>query len=513
MAFSLTTAQVIYAAESRLLEYADVVSESTSFKRVKDYIKKGEALIRYIRVLQTDSTLTLEEQTAICQHMILIGNLYDFPASPTITSNEIFNFSATAEVGPQGPKGDPGEDGGGTDYNQFALTADATVDSFSVTDADAAEWTYKVKDGSNLRAGRVGACWLSDGSQVVMYHVSTMDIGTTAPINFTVDYSAGLIRLRATITSGTWDVNGTRYYIPNNGAGVIVQSTSLANGKILIGNSLNQAAAQTVTGDITLNSAGTAAIAAGVIVNGDVNSSAAISLSKLATVTADRALISNGSGIITASSISTTKLGFLSNVTSDLQTQLDSKIGSVTGAISTDVSSNLSPNKAVKSNASGKIDASVVSDTELSYLSGTTSSVQTQLNSRVSDTGDTMTGALINTSTIEAQGGIRTASSGAYLKQKVISIGDWNMDTTDEVSINHGITDYTKIRDVSVMIRNDLATALYKNMIFYDNTLGGSIGVFSSTVSLKRLTSGSFDSTSFDSTSFNRGWITITYEV
>ncbi|HEY0749687.1 MAG TPA: hypothetical protein VGD26_00950, partial [Chitinophagaceae bacterium] len=155
MAVSLTTAQVIYAAQSKLLELADIVEQSISFRRVKNEIKIGEALLRYIRVLQTDTTLTADEQTAICQHMINIGNLYDFPASPTTTVNAIFNFSANAEVGPQGPQGIPGQDGGGTDYNQFALTTTTTVDSFDVTDADAVEWTYRVKDGANLRSGRI----------------------------------------------------------------------------------------------------------------------------------------------------------------------------------------------------------------------------------------------------------------------------------------------------------------------------------------------------------------------
>lgn len=381
---SLTTAQVIFAAQSRILEYADIVADSTSFKRVKDYIKKGEALIRYIRVLQTDSTLTQDEQTAICQHMINIGNLYDFPASPTITSNEIFNFAATAEVGPQGPQGIPGQDGGGTDYNQFSLTGNTNVDSFAVTDADAAEWTYKVKDGANLRSGRITACWLSDGSQIKSFHVSTMDIGDTSPVDFSVIYSAGTISLRALITSGTWNINGTRYFIPNNGAGVIVQSTALENGKILIGNSTNQAAAQAVSGDITINNVGTTSISPGVINNGDISGTAAIALSKLAALTADRALISNASGVIIASGISTTKLGYLTDVTSNIQAQLDSKVGSITGAISTVVSSNLSANKVVISDAAGKIAASSVSDVALSYIGTLSSNAQTQLDGKQS---------------------------------------------------------------------------------------------------------------------------------
>lgn len=55
----------------------------------------------------------------------------------------------------------------------------------------------------------------------------------------------------------------------------------------------------------------------------------------------------------------------------------------------------LTPGTVVITNAStNQLSSSAVTNTELSYLSGTTSSVQTQINSKVSKTGDTMTGTL-----------------------------------------------------------------------------------------------------------------------
>lgn len=57
---------------------------------------------------------------------------------------------------------------------------------------------------------------------------------------------------------------------------------SLLDGKILIGNGSNLSAAVTPTGDVTISNAGVTAISAGVIVNADVNASAAIAYSKLA---------------------------------------------------------------------------------------------------------------------------------------------------------------------------------------------------------------------------------------
>ena len=62
------------------------------------------------------------------------------------------------------------------------------------------------------------------------------------------------------------------------------------------------------------------------IANANLASNAAIALSKLATVTASRALVSDGSGVISASSITATELSYLSGVTSSIQTQLDNAL-------------------------------------------------------------------------------------------------------------------------------------------------------------------------------------------
>lgn len=67
------------------------------------------------------------------------------------------------------------------------------------------------------------------------------------------------------------------------------------NGQILIGDGtdLNSVA---VTGDITINSSGVTAIGSGVIVNADINASAAISRSKLASGTGNYVVINDGAG-------------------------------------------------------------------------------------------------------------------------------------------------------------------------------------------------------------------------
>lgn len=58
--------------------------------------------------------------------------------------------------------------------------------------------------------------------------------------------------------------------------------------------------------------------------NADIKAAAGISVNKLAAVTADRVLLSNGSGFISASTITNTTLGYL-DATSSIQTQLNAK--------------------------------------------------------------------------------------------------------------------------------------------------------------------------------------------
>ena len=63
------------------------------------------------------------------------------------------------------------------------------------------------------------------------------------------------------------------------------------------------------------------------IVNADISSSASIALSKLAALSTSRALQSNSStGAIEASSVTNTELSYLSGVTSAIQTQLGTKV-------------------------------------------------------------------------------------------------------------------------------------------------------------------------------------------
>ena len=70
------------------------------------------------------------------------------------------------------------------------------------------------------------------------------------------------------------------------------------------------------------------------------------------------------------------------DATSSVQTQLNAKQATITGAATTIASSDLTASKALQSNGSGKVEVSSVTTTELGYVSGVTSALQTQLNAK-----------------------------------------------------------------------------------------------------------------------------------
>lgn len=92
------------------------------------------------------------------------------------------------------------------------------------------------------------------------------------------------------------------------------------------------------------------------------------------------------------------------------------------------------------------------------------------------------------------------------LSQKVIDIGDWDMDTNASKSIATGVP-FDNVRSVSALIRID---GDFDTRDLLSNG-DGTIYFTGSSVSLNRVAAGSFDSTNYDSTSYNRGWVTIWY--
>lgn len=162
-------------------------------------------------------------------------------------------------------------------------------------------------------------------------------------------------------------------------------------------------------------------------------------------LTASKALVSDASGKVAVSATTSTELGYVSGVTSAIQTQIDSKQPTITGAATSITSSDLTASKALVSDASGKVAASSVTSTELGYVSGVTSAIQTQINSKQA----TITGAA------------STITSSDLTASKVL------------VSDASGKVAAGSIDSSKVVGTDSTQTLTNKTMTFADNTLTG----------------------------------------
>jgi hypothetical protein len=114
----------------------------------------------------------------------------------------------------------------------------------------------------------------------------------------------------------------------------------------------------------------------------------------------------------------------------------------------------------------------------------------------------------INSAALAATPSVLHVDGSAKISTKIITIGNWNMQSTATVALAHGL-DYTKIRGVQTMIFKDggnFAVPLYD--------AGGAIPVeFDATdVYLSRSSGQFFDTADYSGTSANRGYVTIMYE-
>lgn len=120
-------------------------------------------------------------------------------------------------------------------------------------------------------------------------------------------------------------------------------------------------------------------------------------------LTAGRAIVSDVGGELATSAVTSIELAYLAGVTSAIQSQLDGKQASIQGAASTIAGSNLSANKAVISDNNGKIGISNVTASELAYLAGVTSAIQTQLDGKLAANGTAQDSAKVGGHTIYIQ--------------------------------------------------------------------------------------------------------------
>ena len=105
-----------------------------------------------------------------------------------------------------------------------------------------------------------------------------------------------------------------------------------------------------------------------------------------------------------------TSVGTLQTSVNNVQTALASKQDTVVGGASTITEDNLTASRALVSNSSGKVAVSNVTSTELGYLDGVTSNVQTQLNNKLEN---------IPVATSTTLGGVKPVAKTSDMTQSV----------------------------------------------------------------------------------------------
>ena len=140
-----------------------------------------------------------------------------------------------------------------------------------------------------------------------------------------------------------------------------------------------------------------------------------------------------------------TTVGTLQTNVNNVQTALTSKQDTVVGGASTITENNLTASRALVSNSSGKVVVSTVTSTELGYLDGVTSNVQTQLNKKLEKAPVTSvnskTGAVqLNASDVGALPAdtvIPTVNNATLtIRRNSIDVGSFTANSANDVDID-----------------------------------------------------------------------------
>lgn len=99
-------------------------------------------------------------------------------------------------------------------------------------------------------------------------------------------------------------------------------------------------------------------------------------------VTASRALVTGASSELAVSATTATELGYVNGVTSSIQTQMNLKAPLASPTFTGTVTTPVTASRALVTGASSELAVSATTATELGYVNGVTSAIQTQLNAK-----------------------------------------------------------------------------------------------------------------------------------
>lgn len=298
-----------------------------------------------------------------------------------------------------------------------------------------------------------------DGGGQLQYYSNSLYLhnGTTSSTVVTASHTATLTNKTMSGASNTFSNIGYSSLVLTGGivnadisASAAIAVSKLANSTALslLGRSANSSGAYA---DITASSNNTVlkrssdALSFSTIVNADIDSAAAIARSKIATgstnrlvvndgstgaltdasaITASRALISDANGIPTHSTVTSTELGYVSGVTSAIQTQLGSKLslsgGTMSGSI--DMNSSFIQNLPTPSSPGDAVNKSYVDalaqgfDTKASVKCATTAPITLSGEQTIDGVLTSSSRVLVKDQASASENGIYVSDAGAWTR-------------------------------------------------------------------------------------------------
>jgi hypothetical protein len=139
---------------------------------------------------------------------------------------------------------------------------------------------------------------------------------------------------------------------------------------------------------------------------------------------------------------------------------LSTKQDTITGAATTITSSNLTASRALVSDGSGKVATNAVTSTELGYLSGVTSSIQTQINSKIGASSQVLTFQIASTINASTTNYLNTGVTTTTIENAATMIAPVAFTLSNMYTVHYTSTQPASGAQVLTVRKNGVDTAL-----------------------------------------------------